>query len=72
MTRLEHFLTLIVFPIYFVIQWVTKDEVVSNYPIIKRGVNLTNTPNAPSGDDLISSEVILGDGVVSTDPVSSG
>ena len=58
MTRFEHLLTLIVFSICFVIQWVTVDEVVSNHLI--------------SGDDLSSIKPISGDGVVSTYSVSSG
>ena len=74
MTRFEHFLTLIVSPICFVIQWVTVDRVISNHlisgddvlsnhPIAGRGVYLTNTP---SGDNLISSKVIPADDMIST------
>ena len=81
MTRFEHFLTLIVFSICFVIQWVTVDRVISNHlisgdnlvsndAIVGRGDYSINTPTAR--DDLSSIKAILGDGVVSTDPVSSG
>jgi len=75
MTLFDQILTLIAFPFCFVIQLVTVDKVVSNdlisgdnlvsnKPIAGRGVGLT--------DDLSSSKVILGDGVVSNYLVSSG
>ena len=71
----DQILTLIAFPFFFVIQCITVDDVfsnhlisgdnlVSNKPIARRSVGLT--------DALSSSKVILGDGVVSNYLVSSG
>ena len=75
MTLFDQILTLIAFPFFFVIQCITVDDVfsnhlisgdnlVSNKPIARRSVGLT--------DALSSSKVILGDGVVSNYLVFSG
>ena len=71
MTLFDQILTLIAFPFFFVIQCITvddhlisEDNLVSNKPIARRSVGLT--------DALSSSKVILGDGVVSNYLVSSG
>ena len=80
MTLFDQILTLVAFPFFFVIQCITVDDVfsnhlisednlVSNKPIARRSVGLTDPL---SSSTLSSSKVILGDGVVSNYLVSSG
>ena len=70
MTRFEHFLTLIVFPVCFVIQWVMIDEVVSNHPISGDKV-ISNYPIVGRGDYSINTPIVRDD-LSSIKPISSG